>query len=75
MIITAGSDGFIEFRDTETRGLTRSIGPAPAPISSLALNHDGSLLAYAISYDWSKGHSAMTPGTPNTLMLHRNRAR
>ena len=33
-------------------------------------NRNGSIFAYAISYDWSKGHSGMTPGHPNKIMLH-----
>lgn len=26
--------------------------------------------AYALSYDWHKGHSGMTPGVSNKIMLH-----
>jgi mRNA export factor len=40
------------------------------PITTTAFNHTGSIFAYAISYDWSKGHQGMTPGHPNKLMLH-----
>lgn len=43
---------------------------APGPIAATAFNRNGSIFAYAISYDWSKGHSGMTPGHPNKLMLH-----
>ena len=43
---------------------------APAPITTTAFNRNGTVFAYAISYDWSKGHSGMTPGMPNKLMLH-----
>lgn len=43
---------------------------APGPISTTAFNRNGSIFAYAVSYDWSKGHSGMTPGHPNKLMLH-----
>ena len=44
--------------------------PAPGPVSATCFNRNGSIFAYAISYDWSKGHSGMTPGHPNKLMLH-----
>jgi len=43
---------------------------APGPISATAFNRTGTIFAYAISYDWSKGHSGNTPGHPNKLMLH-----
>ncbi|KAG5220136.1 WD40-repeat-containing domain protein [Salix suchowensis] len=43
---------------------------APGPISATTFNRNGSIFAYAISYDWSKGHSGMTPGHPNKIMLH-----
>lgn len=43
---------------------------APGPIACTDFNHDGNIFAYAVSYDWSKGHSGMTPGHPNKLMLH-----
>lgn len=43
---------------------------APGPISATAFNRNGTIFAYAVSYDWSKGHSGMTPGHPNKLMLH-----
>lgn len=40
------------------------------PISCTTFNRTGSIFAYAVSYDWSKGHSGMTPGVPNKVMLH-----
>ncbi|PSR88998.1 hypothetical protein PHLCEN_2v4960 [Hermanssonia centrifuga] len=44
--------------------------PAPGSISATCFNRTGSILAYAVSYDWSKGHQGMTPGYPNKIMLH-----
>ena len=35
-----------------------------------AFNRSGTIFAYAVSYDWSKGHSGMVPNHPNKLMLH-----
>ncbi|KAG6883921.1 hypothetical protein C0993_002837 [Termitomyces sp. T159_Od127] len=43
---------------------------AAGPISTTTFNRNGNIFAYAISYDWSKGHSGMTPGLPNKVMLH-----
>ena len=44
--------------------------PSPGPIAATAFNRNGNIFAYAVSYDWSKGHSGMTPGHPNKIMLH-----
>lgn len=35
----------------------------------MAFNRSGSLLAYAVSYDWSKGHVGMQAGHVNKIML------
>jgi mRNA export factor len=44
--------------------------PFPGPISATAFNRTGTIFAYAISYDWSKGHTGMVPNHPNKVMLH-----
>ncbi|KAK8855312.1 WD40-repeat-containing domain protein [Apiospora arundinis] len=43
---------------------------ARAAITTTAFNRDGSLFAYAVGYDWSKGHAANLPDYPNRLVLH-----
>lgn len=43
---------------------------AIGPITASGFNRTGSIFAYAVSYDWSKGHSGMTPGHPNKVMLY-----
>ena len=47
-------------------------GPkAAAPIPGSAFNRDGTMLAYAVSYDWSQGYAAYNPQTAkNLIMLH-----
>ncbi|KAJ7178690.1 WD40-repeat-containing domain protein [Mycena crocata] len=67
---TCGADGSIHFWDKDARNRLRTFDAAPGPISTTAFNRNGSIFAYAVSYDWSKGHSGMTPGHPNKLMLH-----
>ncbi|THH18128.1 hypothetical protein EW146_g2802 [Bondarzewia mesenterica] len=67
---TCGSDGTINFWDKDARSRLKTFDPCPAPISATAFNRNGTIFAYAISYDWSKGHSGATPGTPNKVMLH-----
>jgi mRNA export factor len=51
-------------------GLAAAFDTAPGPITCTAFNRTGNIFAYAVSYDWSKGHSGMTAGHPNKIMLH-----
>ncbi|KAI0058781.1 WD40 repeat-like protein [Artomyces pyxidatus] len=67
---TCGSDGTINFWDKDSRVRLKTFEPCPGPISSTAFNRTGTIFAYAVSYDWSKGHSGATPGHPNKIMLH-----
>ncbi|KAJ7352542.1 WD40-repeat-containing domain protein [Mycena albidolilacea] len=67
---TCGADGSIHFWDKDARNRLKTFEAAPGPISTTTFNRNGSIFAYAVSYDWSKGHSGMTPGHPNKLMLH-----
>ena len=48
----------------------KAFDAAPGPISATAFSRNGNFFAYSISYDWAKGHSGMTAGHPNKLMLH-----
>ncbi|KAL5486207.1 GLE2_2 [Sanghuangporus weigelae] len=65
---TAGSDGVINIWDKDAQGRTKTFDAAPGPISTTAFNRTGSVFAYAVSYDWSRGYSGMTH--PNKIMLH-----
>ncbi|KAH9945304.1 Poly(A)+ RNA export protein [Epithele typhae] len=67
---TCGADGTINFWDKDARTRLKSFDPAPGPVPCAAFNRSGTIFAYALAYDWSKGHSGMTPGHPNKLMLH-----
>lgn len=44
--------------------------PAPGPITATGFNRTGNIFAYAVSYDWAKGHVGMTQGHINKIMLH-----
>ncbi|KAG9049136.1 hypothetical protein FS837_011055 [Tulasnella sp. UAMH 9824] len=67
---TAGSDGVMYFWDKDSKTRLKTFDAAPGPISATAFNRTGTIFAYAISYDWSKGHSGMTAGHVNKVMLH-----
>ncbi|KAG8968128.1 hypothetical protein FRC03_008481 [Tulasnella sp. 419] len=67
---TAGADGMINFWDKDSKTRLKSLDQAPGPISCIAFNRSGTILAYAVSYDWSKGHTGNVPGHVNKVMLH-----
>ncbi|CAE6473836.1 unnamed protein product [Rhizoctonia solani] len=67
---TAGGDGVVSFWDGDSKTRLKSLDAAPGPIPCTAFNKTGAIFAYAVSYDWSKGHSGMTPDHPNKVMLH-----
>lgn len=45
--------------------------PLPSPPPSLPHHSDGSIYAYAVSYDWSRGYSEYNPATAKKhILLH-----
>ncbi|KIJ52368.1 hypothetical protein M422DRAFT_222885 [Sphaerobolus stellatus SS14] len=67
---TAGADGNIVYWDKDQRQRLKAFDQCPGPITAVAFNRTGAIFAYAISYDWSKGHTGVSPPTPNKIMLH-----
>lgn len=54
----------------ETHHNPSAFDPVPGPIACTAFNRSGTIFAYAVSYDWSKGYTGMAPGHVNKVMLH-----
>ncbi|CAN6674695.1 mRNA export factor Gle2p [Trichomonascus vanleenenianus] len=67
---TAGSDGIFNFWDKEAKCRLKGSKSVGGTISTTAFNRNGSIFAYAVSYDWSKGHQFNTQNYPNKIMLH-----
>jgi mRNA export factor len=67
---TVGSDGVVTFWDKDNKQRLKAFNPIRTTIPCAAFNATGSLFAYACSYDWSKGSSFYTPGTPNEIFVH-----
>nr|ODN83905.1 mRNA export factor [Cryptococcus depauperatus CBS 7841] len=67
---SGGSDGSLTFWDGISRTKLKSI--FGTPIVSSSFNHNQEIIAYALSYDWSKGHGGVPPAGQNTtkVMLH-----
>eukprot|EP01119_Soliformovum_irregulare_P009689 TRINITY_DN2329_c0_g1_i2.p1 TRINITY_DN2329_c0_g1~~TRINITY_DN2329_c0_g1_i2.p1 ORF type:complete len:334 (+),score=77.54 TRINITY_DN2329_c0_g1_i2:60-1061(+) len=68
---TAGADGTFNFWDKDSKQRLKPFLRCSAPISAGAFNMDGGIFAYAVSYDWSKGHEYYNPTTQkNSILLH-----
>ena len=69
--VTTGSEGNYNFWDKDSKQRLKAMQRCAAPIPCAAYNMDGSVLAYAVSYDWSKGAEAHNPQTAqNVIYLH-----
>lgn len=67
---TAGSDGSFNFWDKDAKHRLKGYPVLGTPISATAFNRNGNIFAYALSYDWSKGHQFHVKDQPNTVKLH-----
>ncbi|EOR04935.1 hypothetical protein E3P92_00236 [Wallemia ichthyophaga] len=67
---TCGSDGTISFWDKDTKTRLKNLEINQGPIPCSAFNSAGTIFAYALSYDWSKGFSKQPPTPIVKIMLH-----
>ncbi|RAL13065.1 WD40 repeat domain-containing protein [Aspergillus homomorphus CBS 101889] len=67
---TAGADGTFAFWDKDAHHRLKAFPSVGASITSTGFNHDGSIFAYAVSYDWSKGFRFNTPDHPTRVVFH-----
>eukprot|EP01112_Ceratiomyxa_fruticulosa_P018379 TRINITY_DN5863_c0_g1_i1.p1 TRINITY_DN5863_c0_g1~~TRINITY_DN5863_c0_g1_i1.p1 ORF type:complete len:345 (-),score=62.98 TRINITY_DN5863_c0_g1_i1:37-1071(-) len=67
---TAGSDGAFNFWDKDSKQRLKQFSRASQPIPCAAFNNDGTIYAYAVSYDWSRGSEFYNPGAQNYILLH-----
>jgi len=69
--VTAGSDGAYNFWDKDSKQRLKAMAKASAPVPCAAFSRDGSVLAYAVSYDWSRGAGEHNPAAAkNHILLH-----
>lgn len=68
---TAGSDGTFVFWDRKAKSKLRTFPTVGGSITSTAFNGDGTMFAYAVSYDWSKGYAANRVDYPTRVMVHK----
>lgn len=68
-LATAGSDGTFSFWDKDARTKLKSSEALEQPLTRVAFNHSGQIFAYAVGYDWSKGHEHYNPQKKPCLYL------
>ncbi|KAK9479902.1 WD40-repeat-containing domain protein [Lipomyces japonicus] len=70
---TAGSDGSLNFWDKDSKHRLKGYNSQGATIPCTAFNRNGTIFAYALSYDWSKGHQFNRADYLNVVKLHATR--
>jgi mRNA export factor len=67
---TAGSDGTIHLWDKDQRHRLCRYSQVGGSVPTCTFNRTGTIFAYAISYDWSRGHQFNQQSMPNVVKLH-----
>eukprot|EP00898_Chlorokybus_atmophyticus_P008820 jgi/Chlat1/893/Chrsp107S01332 len=68
---TTGSDGTYNFWDKDSKQRLKALQKCNSSIPCGAFNMDGTIFAYAVSYDWSRGAENYNPQTmQNHILLH-----
>lgn len=67
---TVGSDGTFHIWDKDAKHRLKASNNVGGTIPCAAFNRSGTIYAYAVSYDWSKGYQFNTPTYPNQVRLH-----
>lgn len=68
-LATVGSDGAFSFWDKDARTKLKSSEVIDQPITRCCFNQNGQIFAYAVGYDWSKGHEFYNPNKKNYIFL------
>lgn len=68
-LATVGSDGKYSFWDKDARTKLKTSDAMELPIVACDFNYNGNLFAYAVSYDWSKGHEHYNPQKKNYIFM------
>ena len=66
---TVGSDGKFSFWDKDARTKLKTSEQCQQSITCCCFNNTGDIFAYALGYDWSKGHEFYNPQVKPTIYL------
>lgn len=67
---TIGSDGKYSFWDKDARTRLKISDQFDTPLTRCSINSTGEIFAYALGYDWSKGHEYSNQATKNKIQFH-----
>lgn len=67
---TCGSDGVYTFWDKDSKQRLKQFQRNTNPITASTFSNSGDIFAYAVGYDWSKGHEHHDKSKPNKIYLH-----
>lgn len=67
---TIGSDGKFSFWDKDARTRLKISEQYDTPLTRCSINSTGEIFAYALGYDWSKGHEYSNPNIKNKIQFH-----
>lgn len=70
-LATVGSDGKFSFWDKDARTKLKTSDAMEQSITSGSFSYNGEKFAYAVSYDWSKGHEYYNPQKKNVIYLRQ----
>ena len=60
-----------EWLPQDSKQRLKAMQKSSQPIPATAYSHDGTIFAYSVSYDWSRGHAEHNPATAkNYILLH-----
>ena len=68
-LATVGSDGTFSFWDKDARTKLKSSETLDQSITKCCFNSNGQIFAYAVGYDWSKGHEYYNPQKKTYIFL------
>lgn len=68
-LATAGSDGKFSFWDKDARTKLKTSTQLPQSITACTFNSTGNIFAYALGYDWTKGHESNNPNNKPSILL------
>lgn len=70
VFLTAGGDGTIVIWDKDTKSRVRGFNSVNYPVTAAKFSTQGDLMAYAVGYDWAKGHDGGV-NVPVKLFVHK----
>ena len=71
VFLTGGADGQIVIWDKDSRSRVKQFNSCNYPITAAKFSSQGDYIAFAVGYDWSKGHEHYQPSIPVKLYVNK----